>query len=215
MTSNEINENKLGHLLKTTLENQKISMSKLSLETNIDKATISRIISGKRKATPKHLQAISESLHIPVYELFTAAGYTEKSTEADNHFELHAKIDAIQNMINSSGMYSDTFKIEEVEKQINVYSNNVHSSEEQKNLITQFKKKVKKLGSEGPFIQQLEELYYKFRYKKGSPAQLLLMASGLFYFVSTLDVIPDYILPIGYLDDVIAINIILDRISKL
>ena len=215
MTSIEIRENKLGHLLKTTLENQKISMSKLSVETEIDKATISRIISGKRKATPKHLQAISDYLKIPVYELFTAAGYTEKTAQADNHFELHAKIDAIQNMINSSGMYSDTFKIEKVEEKINAYSNEINSPEERKSIINQFKKKVKSLGSEGPFIQQLEELYSRFRYKKGSPAQLLLIASGLLYFVSTLDVIPDYILPVGYLDDAIAIDIILDRISKL
>ena len=215
MVNKDISENKLGDLLRNTLEKKNISMSKLSLETKIDKATISRIISGNRRPTPKHLQAFSDYLLIPIYELFTAAGYTEKSIQAKKHFDLHGELDAIQNMINLSGVYSDHFKIEEVEEQLSTYTNKFESPEDRKGLISQFKKKVKNLGSEGPFIQQLEELYSKFRSKKTSPAQLLLIGSGLFYFISTLDVIPDYLLPVGYLDDAIAINIILDKISKL
>ncbi|TRZ40567.1 DUF1232 domain-containing protein [Niallia circulans] len=212
MTSKDMSENKLGQLLKMTLENQNISMGRLSIETNIDKATISRIINGKRRATPQHLQAISDSLKIPVYELFTAAGYTEKSSQAETHFDLHSKIDVIQNMIN---LYSDDFKVEKVEDQLIGYKNQFESQIDHKNLFSQFKKKVKNLGGEGPFIKQLEDLYNRLKYKKGTPAQLILIGSGLLYFVSTIDVIPDYLIPVGYLDDAIAINIILDKISKL
>jgi len=212
MTSKAISENKLGQLLKTTLEKQNISMSRLSIETKIDKATISRIINGKRRATPQHLQAISDSLKIPVYELYTAAGYTEKSSQAEDYFDLHSKIDVIQNMIN---LYSDDFKVEKVEDQLNGYKNQFASQVDHKDLFSQFKKKVKNLGGEGPFIKQLEDLYNRLKYKKGTPAQLMLIGSGLLYFVSTIDVIPDYLIPVGYLDDAIAINIILDKISKL
>lgn len=213
MTHNNIDENELGHLLKTTLANKNISMSKLSVETNINKSTISRIINGNRKATPKHLQAFSNYLHIPVYTLFTAAGYTNDSLDSEED-GFSAKINAIQDMIRSSGVYSRDFHVEEVETQLNRYAKRYSTLEDPKDLLIQFKKKVTLLGSQGPFMQQLDSLYKRLKSNKGSTTQLLLIGSGLLYFVSTLDVIPDYLLPIGYLDDAIAINIIMEKMTK-
>lgn len=213
MTHNNIDENELGHLLKTTLANKNISMSKLSVETNINKSTISRIINGNRKATPKHLQAFSNYLHIPVYTLFTAAGYTNDSLDSEED-GFSAKINAIQDMIRSSGVYSRDFHVEEVETQLNTYAKRYSTLEDPKDLLIQFKKKVTLLGSQGPFMQQLDSLYKRLKSNKGSTTQLLLIGSGLLYFVSTLDVIPDYLLPIGYLDDAIAINIIMEKMTK-
>ncbi|KAB7665033.1 DUF1232 domain-containing protein [Bacillus sp. B1-b2] len=213
MTHNNIDENELGHLLKTTLANKNISMSKLSVETNINKSTISRIINGNRKATPKHLQAFSNYLHIPIYTLFTAAGYTNDSLDSEED-GFSAKINAIQDMIRSSGVYSRDFHVEEVETQLNRYAKRYSTLEDPKDLLIQFKKKVTLLGSQGPFMQQLDSLYKRLKSNKGSTTQLLLIGSGLLYFVSTLDVIPDYLLPIGYLDDAIAINIIMEKMTK-
>lgn len=217
MTHNNIEENELGNLLKTTLANNNISMSKLSLETKINKSTISRIISGNRKATPKHLQAFSNYLHIPIYTLFSAAGYTSDSNESTKESSsLHSRVNAIQDMITSSGTFNGDFNLEVVEEQLKNYANTYSNQEDHdhKDLFIQFKKKVKQLGSQGPFIQQLDSLYKSLKSKQGSTTQLILIGSGLLYFISTLDVIPDYLLPIGYLDDAIAINIIIDKMTK-
>ena len=62
-------------MLKELLKERSLSMRKLSELTEIDTATISRIINGKRKATPEHLQKFANSLSVSIAELFVAAGY--------------------------------------------------------------------------------------------------------------------------------------------
>ncbi|MDR3542351.1 MAG: YkvA family protein [Desulfosporosinus sp.] len=43
----------------------------------------------------------------------------------------------------------------------------------------------------------------------------VLLGSALLYFILPTDVIPDYIFPIGYLDDAIAVKLVLDKLSLL
>lgn len=69
------NKNKtLGPLLKSLLDKHSLSMRKLGALTNIDTATISRIINGKQKANLKHLQEFSKHLRTPLEELLEASG---------------------------------------------------------------------------------------------------------------------------------------------
>jgi hypothetical protein len=51
---------------------------KFSELTDIDTATILRIIIGKRKANPGHLQKFADYLNVPISELFLVAGYSIK-----------------------------------------------------------------------------------------------------------------------------------------
>ncbi len=64
----------LGPLLKSLLDKHSLSMRKLGALTNIDTATISRIINGKQKANLKHLQEFSKHLRTPLEELLEASG---------------------------------------------------------------------------------------------------------------------------------------------
>lgn len=41
-----------------------------------------------------------------------------------------------------------------------------------------------------------------------------ILGSGLLYFVSATDIIPDYVFPLGYLDDAIAVQIVLGRLQN-
>lgn len=40
------------------------------------------------------------------------------------------------------------------------------------------------------------------------------MGSALIYFILSVDVIPDYIFPIGYLDDAVAVQLVLNALMK-
>lgn len=40
------------------------------------------------------------------------------------------------------------------------------------------------------------------------------MGGALLYFILPVDVIPDYIFPIGYLDDEFVVKLVLDLLSK-
>jgi transcriptional regulator with XRE-family HTH domain len=67
--------NHLGSMLKRLLKDQSLSMRKLSALTDIDTATMSRIVNGKRKATPEHLRKSADSLNVSMTELFATAGF--------------------------------------------------------------------------------------------------------------------------------------------
>lgn len=63
--------------------------------------------------------------------------------------------------------------------------------------INSFEEKIEKIGSIGPFIDQLKSLFDRFRKKSGMPYELLIIGGALLYFISPVGVIPDYIFPIG------------------
>ncbi|ETI69297.1 helix-turn-helix domain-containing protein [Neobacillus vireti] len=205
---------KLGLLLKELLKEKSLSMRKLSELTTIDTATISRIINGKRRAKPEHLQKIADCLGVPITDLFVAAGYPVDQSQEQQGSDIHWSIDSIQNILDSSEWNNKPFSVESVEQQLAKYQHYAETDEGKETILTGFKKKLRKVGSIGPFISQLKEMFERFRLKKGSPIELAIIGSVLIYFIISVDVIPDYIFPIGYLDDAVAVKLGLDLLSK-
>ncbi|MEZ2718988.1 helix-turn-helix domain-containing protein [Niallia circulans] len=198
--------NEIGLLLKNLLKKNAMSMRKLSVLTNIDTATISRIINGKRRPTPEHIQKFAKFFDYPVDKMFTVAGYlpSEASTQSEDIFD---SVESIQSELFSSNHYKETFSIKEVQEQLQKY-NHYALTDEGKGLVAdKFTEKVQKVEGVGPFIQQLKEYYQRFSNKKGNIRELAVMGAALIYFIISVDVIPDYIFPIGYLDDAVAIKI--------
>ena len=62
-----------------------MSMGKLSTLCQIDKATISKIINGKRKANLNHLQRFANALDVSLNELMHAAGYKVEQGVEQEH----------------------------------------------------------------------------------------------------------------------------------
>lgn len=70
------------------------------------------------------------------------------------------------------------------------------------------------MDSVGPFINHLKGFYHKFERKTGTRYQLVIMGSALLYFIIPMDVIPDYIFPIGYVDDALAVKLALKTVTS-
>ncbi|WP_146738132.1 helix-turn-helix domain-containing protein, partial [Bacillus tropicus] len=88
-----------------------LSMRKLGALTNIDTATISRIINGKQKANLKHLQEFSKHLRTPLEELLEASGIDiGHEKEAAPQDPMHA----IQDMLNMAEMFDQPFSREQI-----------------------------------------------------------------------------------------------------
>ena len=205
----------LGLLLKQLIEQQSLSMRKLSKLTEIDTATISRIINGKRKANLQHLQKFANSLGVPITELMMAAGYSiKKKKEKPYSEDIHSSIDSIQTILESSKIYDKEFTIESVEQQLTLYKEFAQTKKGKETIIKKFGDKLQKVGSIGPFIDHLKDMFLKFSVKKGTACELAIMGAALMYFISPVDVIPDFIFPIGYLDDAIVVKIVLELLSK-
>ncbi|GAB0169250.1 helix-turn-helix domain-containing protein [Lysinibacillus sp. CTST325] len=210
------NSNTLGLLLRELLKERSLSMRKFSELTGIDTATISRIINGKRNATPQHLEKFADCLDVPLINLFEAAGYPieqrQEGSESDS--DIHTSVDAIQSLLKSSNVYDDEFSVSHVEQKLESYGLYAQTEEGKNSILKDFDEKIKSVGSIGPFISKLKELYEKFASGKGTLFELTLIGSTLLYFIIPVDVIPDYLFPIGYLDDAIAVQLTTKTLLK-
>ena len=211
--SDQTEPSKLSLLLRKLLKEHSLSMRKLSELTEIDTATISRIINGKRKANPEHLQKIADCLGVPITDLFIAAGYPIDQKREQPYSDIHSSIDMIQSVLESSELCNKTFTINRVEQQLANYQHYSQTEEGKEIVINGFEKKLMKVGSIGPFISQLKGMFERFRSRKGTPSDLAVMGGVLIYFIISVDVIPDYTFPVGYLDDAIAVKIALNLFS--
>jgi transcriptional regulator with XRE-family HTH domain len=205
--SDDNKRGKLGLLLKELLNDRGYSLRKFSELTGIDPATISRIMNGKRKAKPEHLQRFAECLQVPNASLFTAAGYEVEQA----HSDLHTSIDHIQEVLGMSDVKD--FSMEKMEQELRKYETYAQTEEGKKTILHQFGEKLQKAGGSGPFIGQLNDLHHKFRLHQGSKKELALIGSALIYFILTVDCIPDYVFPIGYIDDALAVKLIIQMLT--
>ncbi len=204
----------LGVLLKELLKERSLSMRKLSAMTEIDIATISRIINGKRKANLQHLEKISDCLEIPLINLLEAAGYPMEPDQETHHSDIHTSVEEIKKILKSTNSYENDFSIEAVDQRLSTFGQYSQTKEGKNTILNSFDEKIDRVGSIGPFIDQLRELFDRFKNRKGTPYELIIIGSALLYFISPIDVIPDYIFPIGYLDDAIAVQIAYSALKK-
>lgn len=193
--------NPIGELIKNKLQQRGLSLRKFSELTAVDTATISRIINGKRKATPEHLQQFAACLQVPAAELFHAAGYAVEPRLTD----LQTSVADIQSLLANANLGTQTYSTSNMEQELSKYELFSQTDEGQAMILKKFDKKLSKAGSTGPYIQFLKDMYAKYRLNKGTWERALI-GSALIYFIIPTDLIPDYIFPLGYIDDAIAVN---------
>ncbi|MBM4762888.1 DUF1232 domain-containing protein [Bacillus sp. B15-48] len=203
----------LGTLLKELLEERSLSMGKFSVMCQVDKATISRIVNGKRKANLSHLQKFADSLDVSINELMHAAGYHVERKAEKIAFEEQASIE-MNAILESTNLFGEKLSVEEIKQELAKYEQYAQTEEGRESIHNDFKEKLKKVDSIGPYINHLQEMYERFRMRKGTTKELALTGAALLYFILTIDLIPDYIFPIGYLDDAMAIQLVLNIFKK-
>ncbi len=93
-------ENRLGLLIISLLRGRSLSMRKLSAITDIDTATISRIVNGKQQAKPKHIERFAEALQVSPNLLYKAAGSAALDSKQPEDI-LYSVDDAIQDILKS------------------------------------------------------------------------------------------------------------------
>lgn len=206
--------NELGLMLRRLLDERSLSMRKFAEMTKIDTATISRIINGKREANMQHLQEFSACLDVPLTEMLNAAGYDIGKRQEDAFSDIHTSVDVIKTYLQSSNLYDKDFTIDEVDQKLSDYGHYSQTEEGKETILNDFENKLQKVGSIGPFINHLKELYEKFLQRKGTSYELAIIGSVLLYFIIPVDAIPDYIFPIGYIDDAIAVQMTLNSLNK-
>ncbi|MGD8192212.1 DUF1232 domain-containing protein [Brevibacillus ginsengisoli] len=214
MSVNEKDSN-LGLLVKSLLKERSLSMRKMSELTRIDTATISRIVNGKQQAKPDHIQRIAYCLGVPTETLFKAAGYDITGKREKEQADIYATIDTIQEVLESSNFFDRRFTTERVQQELTKYEKYALTVEGQRLIVENFPGKVEQVSGTGPFIEQLKDMYVLFCKDSITTEARALLGSALLYFILSTDIIPDYIFPIGYLDDAIAVQLVLNRLAQI
>ncbi len=203
-----------GPCLKELMDERGMSLRQFSRETEIDKATVSRIINGKRKANIGHLNTFAACLNIPLNELLHAVGYPVDDEHPGDTTAVTLSADEIYHTLTETGFYNGDFSTDEVRQQLKQYEQYAETEEGEKIILEQFDKKIEKISGAGPFIEQLKDFYSQFSERKNTNYKLCIMGSALLYFIIPIDVIPDYVFPMGYIDDAIAVKITFKLLSS-
>jgi len=201
----------LGKLLKSAMAEQSLSMRKLSELTGICTATISRIINNKQSANLKHLQKFSKQLDIPIEKLLSVTGISvNEGLSGHSRFIFNI----IHDTLASLGIDLDTI-LSDIQKELQKYEEYAKTKEGKNVIYNAFRVKTAEIGETGVIIDQLNLLFNKFCSEDTSPDEQAVAGSAILYFILSMDVIPDYMFSIGYLDDAIAVNLVLKRLMLL
>lgn len=199
--------------VKTLLQQRSMSMRKLGTLTGIHVTTISKMLTGKQRVNPKYLQRIAHALAIPVEELFKAAGFYV-GTEGDDEISLGSSNDLINEILQYLGHNRPNFSPSELERELDKYEGYAKTDEGKTFIVDQYPQKRKQMTGSGTFCEDLDSMYERFMQESTSEGERAILGSGLLYFVLATDVIPDYVFPIGYVDDVLAVQITQKRICN-
>lgn len=197
-----------GQYLTEQLHNKQMNRAQLSKQTGINPSTISRIITGKRQPTLQHLQQLAFALERPLPELLR---YLEPQPSSPSL--PHAIHEIMDQLTAVYPIDKDDFKVKVEDKLISLQQDKDEVRHRQM-ILQEFPEKVQTLQGDGPYISQFHDFFARFKNREGTKKQLTFIGLALLYFVIPVDVIPDYIFPIGYIDDVIAMNIVVNWLNK-
>ncbi|TKD57948.1 DUF1232 domain-containing protein [Bacillus sp. S2(2019)] len=209
----EFKTTELRQFLKEQLQIRSLSLRELSTQTEIDKATLSRIMNGKRKPTLNHLQRLSDALHISLDHLLITAGFSIKNERVHGDTFIQA-VEEIERTLKDHDVYDGTFSENELKQKLNEYETYSQSDEGKETISAKFEKKIDTISGVGPFLDQLKSMYSSFMSARGTSRELMLMGGALLYFIMPVDLIPDYIFPIGYIDDAAAVQVVLNQLTN-
>ncbi|SDN33420.1 Helix-turn-helix [Paenibacillus sp. yr247] len=206
---------KVGPLLKVGLENKSLSMRKLGTLTGIDPATISRIMNGKQQAKLSHLQQFALHLDLQLHQLLEADGYNVEEKQHSSQSDIEDSFTMIQNILGSARLFDHQFTTERVKCELEKYEAYAKTEEGRQIIMADFQAKVNQVNGAGPFIEQLKLMHERYCNGETSEAEKSVLGSGLLYFILSADIIPDYVFPIGYVDDALAVQLVQERLAHM
>ncbi|MBF0753796.1 helix-turn-helix domain-containing protein [Jeotgalicoccus halotolerans] len=203
------NQKELQNFLKNEVKSRSLSLRELSKLTDIDHATLSKIINGKRTANLNHLKKLSESFGTELEQLLKMAGFTDSEND-----ELKQTWKAVQKVVHELGGTDEEITYERVNQEIEVFKKRSQTISGKEKIRKEFKAKMEKTSGIGKYIDQLKAMYCHFLQGNGHPKDQILIGAALLYFIVTTDLLPDYLLPVGLLDDAFIVQAISQRLEN-
>lgn len=209
-------QEKLRDHLKKEVADRSLSLRELGRLSGIDHATLSKIMNGKRKMNLNHLHRLSEGLDISLKSLLSVSENHDVASEnhdvADD--DLDRNLEAVQRLVKANHPEMDDITLARVDLAIEKYAADSMTPRGRQDIHEKLEDKMAQSSETGIFMNNIRSMYNKFITMDGHPRDIALMGGALLYFIVTTDLIPDYLLPIGLLDDALIVQAISQRVEN-
>lgn len=202
-------QNELHEFMKNEMNKRSMSLRRFSSLINIDHGTLSKIMNGKRQANLNHLQKLSENLSTDFESLLKLAGY-----KAHDKDDLEKTWEAVQKIAEELISANESISFERMNQEISRFEIYSQSAAGQERIHKEFNTKMKETTGLGKYVEQLKAMYTHFINGHGHVTDQILIGAALLYFIVTTDLMPDYILPVGLLDDAFIVRSISQRLEN-
>ena len=205
-------------LLKVEINNylteNNLSLRKFSKIVDIPISTLSRIINSKQKPNITHIKKLSK--FIPLFlNSFLNDDLSSKDINIDITNTQALQNNELYNILKFS-QFADSKKLnQEINNQFNKCKEYAKTQDGINMIKSDFDRKIKEINGVGPLVDSLENLYSRYILENPSSTKALIIGAVLIYFIIPLDVIPDYLFGIGYIDDMLLLQFELSVLDKL
>lgn len=181
--------------LRELMDARGMSVRGLARCAGVHASTVSRVLRRRRALTAGMAARLRDCLEAgrPVAEQGLFAGATG----------------ALADLCAAVGARLDIARISEDLAKFETYA---ATQEGERVIRTSFVEKVDATGGAGPVIRQLRDYYDAYCQLDCGQPQRAIMGSALLYFVQSVDAIPDYLFPVGYIDDAVALQLVAARL---
>lgn len=202
-------QQKLSGFLKNEMKKRDFSLRMLSKVSSIDHATLSKIISGKRQANLNHLQKLADSFEMEITKLLEMAGYI-----SDKNDDLQETWKAVQTIVVTMSPTNEEITYEHINHEIVKFEELSQTASGKETIREEFENKLEETSGVGKYVEQLKTMYSYFIQNNGYHKDQILIGAALLYFIVTTDLLPDYLLPVGLLDDAFIVQAISQRLEN-
>lgn len=175
------------------------SLRYFSERVSIDVATLSKIMNGKRTLTLQHAEKIATAFNCPMNDLLHAAGYPIERTSPYVQ-QITDEISKVTNM-------TETKWHDHLQTLVQKYEEESVTPSGEHQIASEFPQKMKSLHQKGTWLTTIQSFFEQFQQKERPTVELMILGGALVYFIAPVDLIPDYLFAIGYLDDALAIQL--------
>ncbi|MCJ1907495.1 helix-turn-helix domain-containing protein [Planococcus ruber] len=209
----------IGELLQKKWNERNYTLRHFAELTGVDKATISRILNGKRKPTLDHLKVFAQVLEMPLSDLIAAESTAvdlpkAAKRSASEEGEEKAATAEMRHMLALVKMQDERITMDRIAAELDGCSLFAETEEGHEMLKESFSSKVKHFGNAGRYLQLLKKWKQHYDQANGTKKELAIMGGALLYFIMPLDLLHDYLFAIGYLDDCLAIQLANSRLES-
>lgn len=194
----------LRRLVAEQLKARQLSLRALARRAGVSHSAVSRLMSGASRPTPGLLRSLALPLGVPARALLEAAGLP--SGEGD------ALYDALWPPDVGTPPADLTARVKGELIRLKEYA---ATDEARRSVAERLAAKVEQLGMHEAASARLLRLANVYL-GGGAPEEARLAAgAAVLYFLQSVDVIGDYLWPVGYLDDALALSLVEDEVRSL